>query len=99
MRDAAGDFIQHNPSMLCYNSLSDREVKTVFCIENIFDEILRKKQQNVNVYFHNLKYDAQFILTRDFHVIDMIESAGKLITFTVLFQGAHIHFRDTLVLF
>ena len=43
VRDAAGDFIQHNPSMLCYNSLSDREVKTVFCIENIFDEILRKK--------------------------------------------------------
>ena len=53
----------------------------------------------VIVYFHNLSYDAAFILKTKLSINSMIRPEGSMIQFKVFRYGYEIIFRDSMRIF
>ncbi|CAL6053829.1 DNA_polymerase [Hexamita inflata] len=98
-----GESIKHEPFLLCFtNGLNTDEIlhgRNIYSLLNHIDQITEKEKKNLYVYFHNLSYDAAFILKEQLQINTVLRSDGNLIQFDVYRKNCKVTFRDSTRIF
>ena len=68
--------------MICWEEEDNNQKFNGLNFNSLFNHYKESEFKKFLIYFHNLTYDAQFLL-KDYQIFDTIEANGKLIKFTV----------------
>lgn len=78
--EATTDKAIHEPYLIAYNSIKDPRITTITG-SNCAEKFIKIMKQNKRIYFHNLKYDWQFLF-KSIKIRSSIEQGSKIYSIT-----------------